>query len=80
LKISFTTMSHSIYSDHLPPIQKQTQKLLINARVQTSPELLETIITEATCWIKDLYQCDINAGDTRSFQPGFPTPVHRIEH
>jgi len=80
LKISFTTMSRSIYSDHLLPMQKQTQKLLINARVQTSPELLETIITEATCWIKDLYQCDINAGDTRSFQPGFPTPVHRIEH
>jgi len=80
LKISFTTMSRSIYSDHLPSIQKQTQKLLINARVQTSPEQLETIITEATSWIKDLYQCDINAGDTRSFQPGFPTPVHRIEH
>lgn len=79
LKISFTALSRNIYSDHLPPIQKQTQKLLINARIQTSPEHLETIITEATSRIKDLYQCDIHAGDTRSFQPGFPTPVHRIE-
>jgi len=80
LKVSFTSMSRTNYFDHLPRIQKHTQKLLINARVQTSPPRLETIIFSTISSIKDLYRCNINSGSLRTFKPGFPTPVHRIEY
>lgn len=52
--------------------------LLINARVQTDPELLKELVGKAIMITAALYRCSIAVVSERSFQPGFPVPTHRI--
>ncbi|MDE0936705.1 MAG: cobalamin biosynthesis protein P47K [Mariniblastus sp.] len=58
-------------------IKTLSADLLINARVASSPELLESIVTQVA---KDL-ACELNVvltvGQMQSFRPGKPVPTHR---
>ncbi|WP_153800272.1 GTP-binding protein [Foetidibacter luteolus] len=56
----------------------QQATLLVNARVQTSPSALAAVMDDAIRQIRGLYNCEIKNYGRASFQPGFPTPVHRI--
>lgn len=79
-KISFTSslepgvrQTHSLIK--LPQVN-----LLINARVQVSPGILEHICQEAIReTMKNNDVAILNKGLT-AFQPGYPKPEHRIEH
>ena len=77
-KISYTTV---------PEIESQNKEdypyslraiLLINARVQTHPNMLQQIVLSAIECIQDNYSCTIHTNYQKAFQPGFPNPTFRI--
>ncbi len=76
-KISFTAMSTSgevrIRHDDVSQLN-----MLINARVQTSPEVLKNLVDKAINVIKDLHNCEITIDREDVFKPGYPKPVHRV--
>ena len=53
-------------------------KLLINARVQASPAMLENIIHASVALVSTKKNCRIVPVEKSSFSPGYPKPVHRI--
>ncbi|MCW3120252.1 MAG: hypothetical protein JWM28_4334 [Chitinophagaceae bacterium] len=52
--------------------------LLINARVQTTPQLLRHVIAEAIHETMMQAGCRIVSEKENAFQPGYPKPVHRM--
>jgi hypothetical protein len=52
--------------------------MLINARVQTSPQLLKQIIEQAIEETMMLSGCRIIARQFSAFKPDYPKPLHRI--
>ena len=53
--------------------------LLINARVETSPEMLSHLMSEGIKETEIKSNCKITLKSLASFQPGFPSPTYRIE-
>jgi len=53
--------------------------LLINARIETEPSVLEKIVEGVLSNIQHLYQCNIDHGKWSVFKPGFPRPTYRME-
>jgi Ni2+-binding GTPase involved in maturation of urease and hydrogenase len=52
--------------------------VLINARVETTPLLLETIVDTAVAQTEARYNCKFKSGKWSVFKPGFPRPTHRV--
>jgi Putative GTPases (G3E family) len=76
-KISFTLMnSPSLHVE--PGSDTGSARLLINARVQTSPQALQKLIGEMINKVKTETGCTIIEGESAAFQPGYPKPEHRI--
>lgn len=76
-KISYTSngiKEHNISTDH----KCNHVDVLINARVQTSPEKLQQIIEQAIEDIMMVTGCRVVRHQLSAFQPGFPKPLHRI--
>ena len=76
-KISIsTTLPISFYK----PEENDTKQahLLINARVQTEPSVLQEIVTDTLKQIVKKYDCNITVEKWSAFKPGFPKPTHRI--
>ena len=76
-KISITHTSQEEVFDNIVEERKYAG-LLINARVQTSPEALSHIISESIKEIEINFNCKIVVKSHASFQPGYPKPVYRI--
>jgi G3E family GTPase len=75
--VSFTTMSTSrSVKLTVPPSFKVD--VTINARVQTSPEMLEQIVNAAIEKSAKLFQSDFQSTAQSFFRPGYPSPTHRI--
>jgi len=76
-KISLTTASTSadfkISEEDIKEI-----KLLINARVQTDPITLQTLIDSVIKSALSPEACTIITEKQSAFSPGFPTPTHRM--
>ena len=77
VKISFTTSSKASFVD-LPDYETNELMMIINARVQTEPQILSQIIETAIEEISNGYECAITTKQTASFKPGYPAPAHRI--
>lgn len=77
-KISFTYAAQEELLNTIENKKNNTATLLINARVQTSPERLSHIISEAIKETEIKFNCKIAVSSIASFQPGFPNPTHRI--
>jgi Ni2+-binding GTPase involved in maturation of urease and hydrogenase len=75
-KISFATMSSSAFLLDLP--ESRSAKLLINARIQTSPAEFGSLLDKIIAEIKERYRCEIAEERAASFRPGFPVPTHRL--
>lgn len=75
-KISFTSTTSE--QPEISFTAGKKAKLLINARVQTSPAALENIILASIDLISTKRNCRIDAVERSSFSPGYPRPVHRI--
>jgi len=76
-KISITHTSQEEVFDNIVEERKYAG-LLINARVQTSPEALSHIISESIKEIEINFNCKIVVKSHASFQPGYSKPVYRI--
>jgi Ni2+-binding GTPase involved in maturation of urease and hydrogenase len=78
-KISYTSGAEAEMTGEL--INKKASgsaTLLINARVQTEPEQLATLISDAINETEAGSACKIIIGMVSYFQPGYPKPTHRI--
>lgn len=77
-KISFTYALDEELLDTIENKKNHAATLLINARVQASPERLSQLISEAIKEIEIKSNCKIGVKSLASFQPGFPRPTYRI--
>lgn len=77
-KISFTYAPDEELLDTIENKKNHAATLLINARVQTAPERLSQLISEAIKEIEIKSNCKIGVKSLASFQPGFPRPTYRI--
>ena len=84
-KISFTSGAEPSASLSIPAIHfngtqvKYPATLLVNLRVQTSPEKVAELVREAIAESGRQCNCKIIVISLNSFQPGYPKPVHRFE-
>jgi Ni2+-binding GTPase involved in maturation of urease and hydrogenase len=83
IKIGFVSNNESMASLNIVPNANGNEKgnsasLLINIRVQTSPEKITQLITEAVRELEIQSGCKIIVNSLSSFQPGYPKPVHRL--
>lgn len=76
-KISFTTTTSSADIKLKEEKTNQTE-LLINARVQTDPDVLKQLIDDILKKIEQVYACQIHRKKWSAFKPGYPRPTYRI--
>lgn len=81
-KISYTATSaqdpNVAAPDIATPQPAATATLLINARIQTTPETLSKYVKAALRSIEQRYACSIRTLTESCFQPGYPRPTHRL--
>ena len=75
-KISFTSSMEAPAPVILQPATSAS--LLINIRVQTAPENITRLISNAIAAIETISGCSIIVHNHSAFQPGYPRPAHRI--
>lgn len=76
-KISVTQTG--IASDiKLADVDATEATILINARVETEPSILEEIVQQSLTQTSERYGCIIKEGNWSVFKPGFPRPTYRI--
>jgi G3E family GTPase len=79
LKISHTTITdNSVYESQVNE-KARSVDLLINARIQTSPDELKKILFENLNKLKSCEGVLVNEKFLSYFKPGFPNPTHRME-
>ncbi|MBS1747010.1 MAG: hypothetical protein JST21_12635 [Bacteroidetes bacterium] len=76
IKLSYTAAEQNLIatSDEI----NTTSSVVVNARVQTSPEVLKQIVDTAIEEIQREKNCTIIKESYTAFQPGFPSPAHRF--
>jgi Ni2+-binding GTPase involved in maturation of urease and hydrogenase len=77
LKISITAGGPLEIPDYATTVG-ESASLIINARVETTPDHLVRIIDSVIAELKSEFNCTIEEGFSEAFQPGYPTPTHRI--
>jgi len=75
ISITATTMSADI---KLADVKANETTILINARVETDPLVLEKIVEQSLAQLCGRYGCKVVEGKWSVFKPGFPRPTHRI--
>lgn len=78
LKLSYTTVLDDKTLEPLSLEKSNSANLLINARIQTSPEELRNILFDVLDHFKSRKDLTINEKFLSYFQPGFPNPTHRF--
>jgi hypothetical protein len=76
-KISITTTA-PLPSYNTEQNDAREVRLLINARVQTEPLVLQKIVNDTLKQIARKHDCNIMVEKWSAFKPGYPKPVHRI--
>lgn len=77
-KISFSSISVDTDSCAFNDIETDRVILLINARVQVLPGILEQVVSDAIIETEHLAFCKIIENNLSAFKPGYPKPTHRI--
>jgi len=76
-KISITSsLPLSFYSSEENDAEQA--HLLINARVETEPIILQQTVNDTLKKMVQKYDCDIMVEKWSAFKPGYPKPLHRI--
>src|SRR5258705_7131511 len=75
-KISFTSEMELPVA--IKPVPAASAAMLINMRVQTTPEILTGLITKAIKETELQSGCRIIVTSLSAFQPGYPRPVYRM--
>jgi G3E family GTPase len=76
-KFSFTSTSKPEMLPNSLPGSSAT--LLLNARVQTKPGILDLLVSDAVSALEKDGEFGVCVRSHLVFQPGFPKPVHRME-
>jgi len=76
-KISYTTLAGTDIPE-LALAETGRVIILINARVQVLPDLLEELVEEAIHETELTTRCQIIEQKLSAFRPGYPRPTHRI--
>jgi hypothetical protein len=78
VKLSYTTISDK--SVQIPDVPEKSGlvDLLVNARIQTSPDELSKLLFDNLNHLKSIEGVTINEKFLSYFQPGFPNPTHRL--
>ncbi|MBN8858381.1 MAG: hypothetical protein J0H29_08330 [Sphingobacteriales bacterium] len=77
-KISFSPFGDTNSMEQHTMEESAKAVLLVNARVQTAPQVLQDIITEAIVETENTTASKITEYTTTAFQPGYPRPTYRI--
>jgi Ni2+-binding GTPase involved in maturation of urease and hydrogenase len=77
-KISFTSATDPEITVDITSKKTHACNLLINARIQTDPEMLAQLISDAIKETETQSGGKITTQSLSSFRPGFPKPEHRI--
>lgn len=77
-KISFTAGDDSPFTLPAGLSAANHVRLLINARVQTEPAVLQEIVAASIHGMEAAMACTIVPVAAAAFQPGYPRPEHRI--
>lgn len=78
IKISYTAASVPVIINSSKFKRAKTATVVINARVQTAPEILAALFTEAIANVKSYTDCMTSIKSSAAFTPGFPEPTHRF--
>ncbi|MFT4152511.1 GTP-binding protein [Parafilimonas sp.] len=76
IKISYTASEDDSALNEI--YNSGSSSILINARIQTTPAFLSSLIHEAVQQTEKENNCVIVKEGFASFRPGYPTPTHRI--
>ena len=77
-KYSYTTISGSgPFPENDAPSCNRVE-VLVNARVQVDPELLDEMVKSSVAAMRDQFAVQVTVRARDSFQPGYPKPVHRL--
>jgi len=77
-KISITTVMGNSWKSAVKLNESYDVQLMINARIQSSPAKVRSIISDAVKRLKINDNIQIEENDINYFQPGFPNPTHRL--
>ena len=77
-KMSFTTMNNTTPVS-FGSSKANTVKLLINARVETTPHQLQSLLQQGIEHIVTANRCTVTSTSTAAFTPGYPTPTYRFD-
>ena len=76
IKISFVANDQPLIRMTIAPVASAS--VLINLRVQTEPGMIKDLIAASIKEVENLTGCKIIINSLSAFQPGYPTPTHRI--
>ncbi len=76
-KISFTTIHGNNWKNDLPELTLSDIQIMVNARIETTPEIARTIVKNSLKLISGP-AVFVSESHEQAFQPGFPNPTHRI--
>jgi G3E family GTPase len=79
IKISHTVVLNRKLFDSSPPEKTNRVHILINARVQTNPEFLRTLVKDSLDYFSSEPGISIKEKKVEFFKPGLPNPMHRWE-
>ncbi|HZL08935.1 MAG TPA: GTP-binding protein [Prolixibacteraceae bacterium] len=79
-KISFTTNINRHDLEELSLSEASEAKMIINARIETDPDILKQTIAEIVQTIRTKSKATILELNTSAFKPGFPNPTHRMSN
>ncbi|MEO7046335.1 MAG: GTP-binding protein [Ferruginibacter sp.] len=77
-KFNYTYAQQEKFMASVTNKKDNSSKLLINARVQTSPKKLSQLMSEAVTETEMKSCCKMSVKSIASFQPGYPKPTYRI--
>ncbi|NPV86264.1 MAG: hypothetical protein HPY45_09685 [Anaerolineae bacterium] len=77
-KVSITALPDSNWIAHVPQVQADTFRLMINARVQIKSEQLELLVEEALEKALSDSEAIILHKRLEAFHPGMPKPTYRL--
>jgi G3E family GTPase len=77
-KYSYTTISGSGAFPEATPAPCNHVDILVNARVQADPILLDDLVKASISAMRDKYAVQVTIKASQAFQPGYPKPVHRM--
>lgn len=76
-KISFTSIIDDEWKKNISPVASNLVKLMVNARIETTPDTAREIIRKGIASVSN-NRVVVSESNEVAFQPGFPTPTHRI--